>query len=70
MTLVERPNPRKKLIMAAGIDFLLLALGVAFFLISGNLIWILLATLVGAGISAPMMISAMRDIKEQNDASG
>jgi ABC-type antimicrobial peptide transport system permease subunit len=70
MTLVQRPDPRKKLMLAAGLDFILVALGVVLFLGSGNVMWVLLAILVGAGLSVPLMISAMREIKEQNNASG
>ena len=70
MTLVQRPDPRKKLMLAAGLDFILVALGVVLFLGSGNVMWVLLAILIGAGLSVPLMISAMREIKEQNNASG
>lgn len=70
MTLVSRPDPRKKLIQAAVIDAVLIGLGVVAFITTGSPLWILLAILVGAGISAPLMISAMRQIKEQDNASG
>ena len=39
MALVERPDPRKKLILAAGLDFLIVALGVAMFVVSGSVLW-------------------------------
>lgn len=70
MTLVSKPDPRKKLIQAAVIDAVLIGLGVVAFIMTGSPLWILLAILVGTGISAPLMISAMRQIKEQDNASG
>jgi multisubunit Na+/H+ antiporter MnhC subunit len=69
LTLVSKPDPRKKLIQAAVIDALLIGLGVVAFIMTGSPLWILLAILVGTGISAPLMISAMRQIKEQDNAS-
>lgn len=70
MALVERPDPRKKLIFAAGLDFLFVALGVAMFLTSGSMLWILMAVAFGAAVSVPLILSAMREIREQNNASG
>jgi multisubunit Na+/H+ antiporter MnhC subunit len=70
LTLVSKPDPRKKLIQAAVIDAVLIGLGVVAFIMTGSPLWILLAILVGTGISAPLMISAMRQIKEQDNASG
>ncbi len=70
MALVERPDPRKKLILAAGIDFLIVALGVAMFVVSGSMLWILMAVAFGAAVSVPLILSAMREIRERNDASG
>ena len=70
MALVERPDPRKKLILAAGLDFLIVALGVALFVVSGKMLWILMAVAFGAVVSVPLILSAMREIRERNDASG
>lgn len=70
MALVERPDPRKKLILAAGLDFLIVALGVAMFVVSGNVLWIFMAIAFGAVVSVPLILAAMREIREQNDASG
>ncbi len=70
MALVERPDPRKKLILAAGLDFLIVALGVAMFVVSGKMLWILMAVAFGAAVSVPLILSAMREIRERNDASG
>jgi len=70
MALAERPDPRKKLILAAGLDFLFVALGVSMFLTSGSMLWILMAVAFGAAVSVPLILSAMREIREQNNASG
>ena len=70
MALVKRPDPRKKLILAAGLDFLIVALGVAMFVVSGNVLWIFMAIAFGAVVSVPLILSAMREIRERNDASG
>ena len=70
MALVERPDPRKKLILAAGLDFLIVALGVAMFVVSGSVLWIFMAIGFGAVVSVPLILAAMREIREQNDASG
>ena len=70
MALAEKPDPRKKLILAAGLDFIIIALGVALFLTSGSLLWILTAIFIGTGVSVPLFISAIRDMKEQSNASG
>ena len=65
MALVERPDPRRKLILAAGLDFMIIALGVALFVASGRMLWILLAVALGAVVSVPLILSAMREIREQ-----
>ena len=70
MALVERPDPRKKLVIAAGIDLLIVAHGVAMFVASGSMLWILMAVAFGAVVSVPLILSAMREIREQNNASG
>jgi integral membrane sensor domain MASE1 len=70
MALAEKPDPRKKLILAAGLDFIIIALGVALFLTSGSLLWILTAIFIGTGVSVPLFISAIRDMREQSNASG
>ena len=70
MALAEKPDPRKKLILAAGLDFVIIALGVALFLTSGSLLWILTAIFIGTGVSVPLFISAIRDMREQSNASG
>lgn len=69
MTLVEKPDPRKKLILAALLDAMIIGLGAAIFFVSGSVLYLLLSILIGAGISAPLMISALRELKEQKDAS-
>ncbi|MCR9079913.1 MAG: hypothetical protein NXH78_12530 [Hyphomonadaceae bacterium] len=70
MALVERPDPRKKLILAAGLDFLIVALGVAMFVVSGSPLWILMAVAFGAVVSVPLILAAMREIRERDNASG
>lgn len=69
MALSEKPDPRRKLMMAAVIDFIIIAFGVTMFVSSGNMVWILGAVIVATIIAAPLMISAVREMKEQNDAS-
>ena len=70
MALVEKPDPRKKLILAVMIDLLLVALGLAIFVVSGSVLWLILALAMGAIVSAPLVVSAVREMKEQNSASG
>ena len=70
MTLVEKPDPRKKLFFAVALDVFCVLGGVAAFLTSGSILWLLLSVLLGAGVSAPLVISAMRELREQNNASG
>ena len=70
MAISEKPDPRKKLMLAAGIDSIFVIIGVALFLTSGSMLWIILALAAGAAVSAPMIISAVRELKEQNNASG
>ncbi len=70
MALSERPDPRKKIMLAAGIDSIFVIIGVAMFLTSGSMLWIILALVAGAVVSAPMIISAVRELKEQSNASG
>ena len=70
MALSEKPDPRKKLMFAAGIDSIFVIIGVALFLISGSTLWIILALAAGAAVGAPMIISAVRELKEQSNASG
>ena len=69
MALVEKPDPRRKLLLAAGLDSIIVLLGVALFVTSGNMIWIFGAIAIGAAVSLPLIVSAMREIKEQKDAS-
>lgn len=69
MALVERPDPKKKLIMAAIIDALLVAAGLVVFLVTNSAIWFIMALVAGAVISTPLLLSAAREMKEQNDAS-
>ncbi|MEO0608064.1 MAG: hypothetical protein AAFY82_07515 [Pseudomonadota bacterium] len=69
MALVERPDPRKKLMLAGALDGLIIIAGIGLFLSTGNMMWILGAVIVGAIVSVPMLISAIRALKEQQDAS-
>ena len=70
MALAERPDPKKKLITAAVIDALLVGAGVVVFLITNSAIWFIMALVAGAIISAPLILSAAREMKEQDNASG
>ena len=70
MALVERPDPKKKLIMAAIIDSLLVGAGLVVFLMTNSAIWFIMALVAGAVISAPLLLSAAREMKEQSNASG
>lgn len=70
MPVVEKSDPRKKLLFAVAMDVLCVLGGIVAFLTSGSILWLLLLVLVGAGVSAPLIISAMRELREQNNASG
>ena len=70
MALAEKPDPRRKLLLAAGLDSIIVLLGVALFITSGNMMWIFGALAIGAAVSVPLIVSAMREIREQKDASG
>lgn len=69
MALVERPDPKKKFLMAAIVDSLLVGVGLVVFLITNSAIWFIMALVAGAVISAPLLLSSMRELKEQNNAS-
>ena len=69
MALAEKPDPRKKLLLAGGLDTIVVLLGVALFVTSGNAMWMFGAFAIGAAVSAPLIFSAMRELKEQKDAS-
>ncbi|MEL6857036.1 MAG: hypothetical protein AAFO74_01540 [Pseudomonadota bacterium] len=70
MALVEKPDPRKKLILAGVLDAIIVIVGVALFITSGSVVWVFGAFIMGAAISTPLLISAARELKEQNSASG
>lgn len=70
MALAEKPDPRKKLMLAAVLDSIFIIIGVALFLTSGSMLWIILALVGGAAVSVPLIISAVRELREQNNASG
>ena len=69
MALVEKPDPRKKLMLAGALDGLFILAGIGLFITTGNMMWIIGAVIVGAILSAPLLISAVRAMKEQQDAS-
>ena len=69
MALVEKPDPRKKLMLAGALDSVIILIGVALFITSGNMFWVVGAIVVGAVVGMPLIITAMRELKEQNDAS-
>ena len=69
MALAEKPDPRRKLLLAAALDTIIVLVGVALFLTSGSMMWIFGSLAIGAAVSVPLIISAMREIKEQQDAS-
>ncbi|MEL6826803.1 MAG: hypothetical protein AAFN91_11195 [Pseudomonadota bacterium] len=69
MALVEKPDPKKKLLMAAIIDAILVGAGLVVFLTTNSAIWFIMALVAGAVISTPLLLSAAREMKEQNDAS-
>ena len=69
MALVEKPDPRRKMMLAIVLDFIIIALGVALFVTSGNMIWIIGAAFLASAAAAPLLISAIREMKEQNHAS-
>ena len=69
MDLVEKPDPRRKLMLAGALDGIIVLTGVGLFVTTGSMMWIIGAIIVGAVISAPLLISAVRAMKEQQDAS-
>ena len=69
MALVEKPDPRKKLMLAGALDSMIILIGVAMFVTTGNLVWVFAAIGIGAVVSVPLIFSAMRELKEQKDAS-
>lgn len=69
MAIVEKPDPRKKLMLAGALDSIVIMVGVALFVTSGSMIWVVGAIAIGAAISLPLILSAMRELKEQKDAS-
>lgn len=68
MALIEKPDPRKKLMLAGGLDGMIILAGVALYFSTGNMMWIIGAVILGAVVSVPLILSAMRALKEQNDA--
>ncbi|MEM1147601.1 MAG: hypothetical protein AAGA72_15685 [Pseudomonadota bacterium] len=69
MALAERPDPRKKLVLAAVLDTIIVMVGVVLFVVSGSLIWIFAALGAGAVISLPLIVSGIRGLKEHQDAA-
>ena len=69
MALAEKPDPRRKLLLAAALDTLIVLVGVALFVTSGSMMWIFGSLAIGAAVSVPLIISAMREIREQQNAS-
>ncbi len=70
MALVEKSDPRKKLMLAGVLDAIIVIVGIALFITSGSLAWVFGALIIGAAISTPLLISAARELKEQSNASG
>lgn len=69
MALAEKPDPRKKLMLAGALDSAFIIGGVAAFVSTGSMMWVIGAIVIGAIVTAPMLISALRELKEQQDAS-
>ena len=65
MALAEKPDPRRKLMLAAALDSIIVFLGVALFVTSGSLIWIFGSLAIGAAVSVPLIISAMRELRSK-----
>ncbi|MFN3211777.1 MAG: hypothetical protein ACE37M_01610 [Henriciella sp.] len=70
MALAEKPDPRKKLMLAGALDGIVILTGVGLFVTTGSMMWIIGAVIAGAAISAPLIFSAIRELKEQSNASG
>ena len=70
MALAEKPDPRKKLMLAGALDGIVILTGVGLFVTTGSMMWIIGAVIVGAVVSAPLILSAIRELKEQSNASG
>ena len=66
MSLVENPQAKQKLIWIALLDGFLTFAGVAVYLVTENLLYLIVALILGAAISVPLLLQAMRDMKEQN----
>ena len=69
MALAEKPDPRKKLMLAGALDGIVVLTGVGLFVTTGSMMWIIGAVIAGAVISAPLILSAIRELKEQSNAS-
>jgi type IV secretory pathway TrbD component len=69
MALVEKPDPRKKLMLAGALDAIVILTGVGLFVTTGSMMWFIGAVIAGAIISAPLILSAIRELKEQSNAS-
>ena len=70
MTVVEKPDPRRKIFLAAGIDGLAVIIGVVLFMTTGSVAWLIGSVILGAAAGLPLILSAIREMKEQNNASG
>ena len=66
MALVEKPNPAKKLLQVAVLDGALIMVGVVIFLMTQNVVYLIIALLIGAAISTPLLLQAVRQMKEQD----
>ena len=69
MALAEKPDPRKKLMLAGALDGIVILTGVGLFVTTGSMMWIIGAVIAGAVVSAPLILSAIRELKEQSNAS-
>ena len=69
MALAEKPDPRKKLMLAGALDGIVVLTGVGLFVTTGSMMWIIGAVIAGAVVSAPLILSAIRELKEQSNAS-
>ncbi len=68
MTFEKKEDPAKILIKAAIIEAPVLILGVVLFLMTGNLVWIIGAAVLGGAIMIPAVLR-VKKIQERDNAS-
>lgn len=65
-----RLTPRTRILLAAAIEATFFGLGCVAAIVSGNMLLLVFAIAIGTGIGLPLMLPALRELREQNHASG